>query len=71
MNLLPAVERHLRLHHLAPSRFGRIVAGDPRFVFDLRRGREPRAATRERVLAHIAACQPAKREEETAHAPAC
>jgi hypothetical protein len=23
-------------------------------VFDLRRGREPRAATRERVLAHIA-----------------
>jgi hypothetical protein len=29
------------------------VAGDPRFVFDLRRGREPRAATRDRVLAHI------------------
>lgn len=71
MNLLPAVERHLRIHQLAPSRFGRIVAGDPRFVFDLRRGREPRAATRERVLAHIAACQPAKSEKDTAHAPAC
>lgn len=53
MSLLPVVERHLRLHAIAPSRFGRLVAGDPRFVFDLRRGREPRAATRARVLAHI------------------
>lgn len=81
MNLLPAVERHLRLHQLAPSRFGRIVAGDPRFVFDLRKGREPRAATRDRVLAHIAACQTKKHQEASretainegniAHAPAC
>lgn len=54
MSLLPLVERHLRAHALAPSRFGRLVTGDPRFVFDLRRGREPRAATRDRVLAHIA-----------------
>jgi hypothetical protein len=54
MSLLPIVERHLRAHALAPSRFGRLVAGDPRFVFDLRRGREPRATTRARVLAHIA-----------------
>jgi hypothetical protein len=54
MSLLPVVERHLRAHSVPPSRFGRLVAGDPRFVFDLRRGREPRAATRERVLAHIA-----------------
>lgn len=54
MTLLPVVERHLRAHALAPSRFGRLVTGDPRFVFDLRRGREPRAATRDRVLAHIA-----------------
>jgi hypothetical protein len=54
MSLLPVVERYLRTHKLAPSRFGRQVAGDPRFVFDLRRGREPRAATRARVLAHIA-----------------
>lgn len=54
MSLLPVVERHLRAHSVPPSRFGRLVAGDPRFVFDLRRGREPRAATRDRVLAHIA-----------------
>ncbi len=54
MNLLLTVERHLRSTAKAPSRFGREVAGDPRFVFDLRRGREPRAATEARVLAYIA-----------------
>lgn len=54
MSLLPVVERHLRTHAIPPSRFGRMATGDPRFVFDLRRGREPRAATRDRVLAHIA-----------------
>ena len=54
MNLLLTVERHLRCQSVAPSRFGREVAGDPRFVFDLRRGREPRKITRDRVLAFIA-----------------
>ena len=54
MSLLIIVERHLRRSAVAPSRFGRDVAGDPRFVFDLRRGREPRAATQQRVLAFIA-----------------
>jgi hypothetical protein len=53
MTLLMTVERHLRASAMTPSRFGRDVAGDPRFVFDLRRGREPRAATRARVLAFI------------------
>jgi len=54
MSLLITVERHLRRKSMAPSRFGRDVTGDPRFVFDLRRGREPRPATRARVLAFIA-----------------
>ncbi len=54
MSLLVTVERHLRRSATSPSRFGRDVAGDPRFVFDLRRGREPRPATRQRVLAYIA-----------------
>ncbi len=54
MTLLITVERHLRRRDVAPSRFGRLVAGDPRFVFDLRRGREPRPATAARVLAFIA-----------------
>ena len=53
MSLLLVVERHLRRSDQTPSRFGRDVAGDPRFVFDLRRGREPRAATSKRVLAFI------------------
>ena len=54
MSLLLTVERHLRRSAIAPSRFGREVAGDPRFVFDLRNGREPRASTSARVLAFIA-----------------
>lgn len=54
MTLLMAVERHLRNGAVSASRFGRQVSGDPRFVFDLRRGREPRPATAERVLAYIA-----------------
>jgi hypothetical protein len=53
MTLLTAVERRLRRQAAAPSRFGRQVAGDPHFVFDLRRGREPRPATMARVLAFI------------------
>jgi hypothetical protein len=57
MTLLVTVERHLRRKAVAPSRFGRDVAGDPRFVFDLRRGREPRPATAARVLAFIAAVE--------------
>ena len=50
MGLLIKIERHLRRRGVSPSRFGREVAGDPRFVFDLRRGREPRADMQARVL---------------------
>ncbi|OSZ65342.1 hypothetical protein CAP39_12800 [Sphingomonas sp. IBVSS1] len=69
MSLLPVVEKYLRANHVPPSRFGRLVAGDPRFVFDLRRGREPRAATRARVLAHITG-ETAAAGREVAHATA-
>ncbi len=54
-SLLIEIERCLRKRNIAPSRFGREVARDPRFVFDLRRGREPRPRTAARVLAFIAA----------------
>ena len=57
MTLLMMVERHLRARAVSASKFGRQVTGDPRFVFDLRRGREPRPATTERVLAHIAGAE--------------
>lgn len=54
MSLLIMIERHLRRRAVPPSRFGREATGDPRFVFDLRRGREPRAEMATRVLAFIA-----------------
>ena len=52
--LLRRVERHLRRFEIAPARFGTEAVGDPRFVFDLRRGREPRARTVARADAYIA-----------------
>ena len=55
MTLLHTIEHCLRTYRIPPSRFGRDAAGDPRLVFDLRRGREPRPATEARVRAVIAA----------------
>lgn len=66
MSLLLTVERHLRRQAVSPSRFGREVAGDPRFVFDLRRGREPRPATHARVLAFIASAQSSQKSTTVA-----
>ena len=43
---------------MTPTRFGREMAGDPRFVFQVRKGREPRRAVRERVLKNMAAHNP-------------
>ena len=57
MNLLREVEKFLNRSQTAPTRFGRDAVGDPRFVFDLRRGREPRAATAERVRAFLETAQ--------------
>ncbi|HHG89518.1 MAG TPA: homoserine dehydrogenase [Devosia sp.] len=44
-----AVEAFLQKQDWTPTRFGRELAGDPQFVFDLREGREPRSDTRERI----------------------
>ncbi len=49
MYLLREVENFLRATKVSPARFGREVMGDPRFVFDLRNGREPRPRTIERI----------------------
>jgi hypothetical protein len=51
--LLPQVERYIRQSGMPPSRFGREVVGDPRFVHDLRLGREPRPKTMARVVAWL------------------
>ena len=55
MHLLREVEKFLRHHDTPPTRFGREALGDPRFVFDLRNGRDPRPQTVERVLAYLEA----------------
>jgi hypothetical protein len=54
MTLLRQIEAFLRATGIAPARFGREAMGDPRFVFDLRRGRTPRPETEARIGAWIA-----------------
>jgi hypothetical protein len=51
--LLRDVEKYLEFKKISPATFGREVMGDPRFVFDLRAGREPRARTVKRVRAYL------------------
>ena len=53
MHLLLQVEKFLRISAIPPTRFGREAMGDPRFVFDLRNGREPRPETVQRVLSFL------------------
>ena len=51
--LLHRVEKYLRATRIAPTRFGRDVLGDSRFVFDLRSGREPRPSTVRKVMSFL------------------
>lgn len=52
--LLEQIEQYLVQAKLSPTRFGRIVVRDPRFVEDLRAGRKPRLRTLEKVSAYLA-----------------
>ena len=54
MHLLQRIERHLRTSGTAVTRFGREAVNDPRFVLDLRNGRELRPSTEARVLDYLA-----------------
>lgn len=47
--LIRKIEKFLRQHDMPPTKFGRLAAHDPRFVLDLRNGREPRETTERRV----------------------
>lgn len=49
------VEKFLRRTGMPATKFGRLAVNDPRFVLDLRLGREPRSHTAARVIAFIAA----------------
>jgi hypothetical protein len=53
VHLLRDVEKYLKISNTPAARFGREAMGDPRFVFDLRRGREPRPRTIERIRAFL------------------
>lgn len=59
MNLLYEINKFLRANDMPPTRFGREAVKDPRFVFDLRNGREARPQTAERVRAYMAEQAPA------------
>ncbi len=47
--LIRTIEKFLRRHQMSATRFGRLAANDPRFVLDLRLGREPRKRMQSRV----------------------
>jgi hypothetical protein len=53
MHLGRRIELYLRRSRMAPTRFGREALGDPRFISDLRNGRELRQKTAERVAAWL------------------
>ncbi|HEY0270625.1 MAG TPA: hypothetical protein VGC10_06520 [Sphingomonas sp.] len=61
MSLLARIHHHLRRTGIAPSSFGRKVVNDPRFVHDLRNGREPGSAVTARVTAWLDAQERAAR----------
>ena len=57
MTLLIHVERALRRNGISASKLGREAVRDPRFVHDLRRGRQPGEKVTARVLAFLAAAE--------------
>ncbi len=66
-DFLIAVEAALVKTKMAPSRFGFEALGERQFVFQIRAGREPRRATRERVLAYIRRLESMTNAESPAH----
>lgn len=61
--LIRSIENFLRHTGMPATRFGRLAAHDPRFVLDLRMGREPRAGTEARIRGFIAGYEAARTAE--------
>ena len=55
MTLFLAIDEMLHRPGMTPSRLGREAIGDPGLVRDLRRGRELRPATRQRLVSYLRA----------------
>lgn len=53
MHIGREVERYLKRTGMPATKFGRLAVNDPRFVLDLRMGREPRSRTTVRVMRFI------------------
>lgn len=51
--LLLRIERHLRHHKMAPTRFGREAVGDPKLIDQLRNGRELRSSTAQKIIDYL------------------
>ena len=51
--LIRRIEKFLRQHAMPATKFGRLAAHDPRFVLDLRNGREPRGVTEAHIRSFI------------------
>jgi hypothetical protein len=58
--LIRSVEKFLRANAISATKFGRLAAQDPRFVLDLRNGREPRAKTEARIVGFMAGYEAAR-----------
>lgn len=58
--LIRSVEKFLRRHEMPATKFGRLAAHDPRFVLDLRHGREPRGATEAHIKGFMAGYEAAR-----------
>jgi hypothetical protein len=67
--MLPEIEAYLERSRIAPSRFGRTVVGDPRFVEDLRAGRRPRRKTLEKVRIYLSGNGGSSRPETSGDSP--
>jgi len=60
MHVRREIEGFLRRTGMPATKFGRLAVNDPRFVLDLRNGREPRSHTKARVIDFIAAQEHAR-----------
>ncbi|MEO5938474.1 MAG: hypothetical protein ABIQ43_05635 [Sphingomonas sp.] len=60
MHVRREIEGFLRRTGMPATKFGRLAVNDPRFVLDLRMGREPRPHTTARVIDFIAAQEHAR-----------
>jgi 2,4-dienoyl-CoA reductase-like NADH-dependent reductase (Old Yellow Enzyme family) len=57
MELLGRVERYLKRSGTPPTRFGREAMRDPRFVADLREGRQLQRRTERRLADYLNRCE--------------